>query len=101
MPKDENYDRATEPAKFLVLYRQPTRAGFSTIGTTVTIHCGGLLDRSSWTDRTMPKNLEPLRLSPAGCPRYWAKRQRRASTAFVISTVCTMTSDPRTVSVDR
>ena len=58
-----------EPAKFLVLYRQPTRAGFSTIGTTVTIHCGGLLDRSSWTDRTMPKNLEPLRLSPAGCPR--------------------------------
>ena len=49
-------------------------------------------DRSSWTDRTMPKNLEPFKLSSAGRPRYWALRQRRASTELVVSTVCTITS---------
>jgi hypothetical protein len=40
----------------------------------------------------MPKNLEPFKLNSTGRPRYWAKRQRRASTGLVISTVCTMTS---------
>jgi len=50
------------------------------VGTTVMIHRGGLVDGSSRTDRTVPKNLEPFRLSSAGSPRYWAKRQRRAST---------------------
>ena len=62
------------------LYRQPTRRGFSAVGTIVTIHRGGVQDRSSWTARTMPKNLEPFKLSSAGRPRYWAMRQRRAST---------------------
>ena len=74
------------------LYRQPTRRGFSAVGTIVTIHRGGAQDRSSWTARTVPKNLEPFKLSSAGRPRYWTKRQRRASTGLVISTVCTMTS---------
>jgi hypothetical protein len=40
------------------------------VGTTVMIHRGGLVDGSSNTDRTMPKNLEPFRLSSAGSPRY-------------------------------
>ena len=74
------------------LYRQPTRRGFSAVDTIVTIHRGGAQDRSSWTARTVPKNLEPFKLSSAGRPRYWTKRQRRASTGLVISTVCTMTS---------
>ena len=42
------------------LYRQPTRGGFSTFGAIVTIHRGGLRDRSSWTARTMPKILNRL-----------------------------------------
>jgi len=75
------------------LYRQPTRAA---VGTIVTIHRGGVQDRSSWTARTVPKNLEPFKLSSAGRPRYWALRQRRASTGVVISTVCTMTSSGQT-----
>jgi hypothetical protein len=40
----------------------------------------------------MPKNLDPFKLSSAGRPRYWAHRQRRASTELLVSTVCTMTS---------
>src|SRR6516162_8992426 len=54
------------------LYRQPTRGGFSAVGKIVTIHRGGSQERSSWTARTMPKNLEPFKLSSAGSPRYWA-----------------------------
>src|SRR5207248_11239305 len=54
------------------LYRQPTREGFSTVGTIVTIHRCGLRDRSSWTDRTKPKNLDPFKLSSAARPLYWA-----------------------------
>jgi hypothetical protein len=85
------------------LYRQPTRGGFSTVGTIVTIHRGGMLYRSSWTDRTMPKNLDPFKLSSVARPLYWAWRQRRASTELLVSTVCTMTSSgqARTVSVKR
>ena len=71
---------------------QPTRGGFSTIGTIVTIHRCGMLNRSSWTDRTMPKIFDPFKLSSAVRPQYWARRQRRASTELVVSTVCTMTS---------
>ena len=74
------------------LYRQPTRGGFSTVGTIVTIHRCGLRDRSSWTDRTMPKNLDPFKLSSAARPPYWARRQRVASRKLLVSTVCTMTS---------
>ena len=74
------------------LYRQPTRGGFSTVGTIVIIHRCGLQDRSSWTDLTMPKNLEPFKLSPTGRPLYWARRQRVASRKLLVSTVCTMTS---------
>src|SRR5258708_2430672 len=74
------------------LYRQPTRGGFSTVGTIVTIHRRGLRDRSSWTDRTMPKNFNPFKLSSAVRPLYWARRHRRASTELLVSTVCTMTS---------
>jgi hypothetical protein len=77
------------------LYRQPTRGGFSTVGTIVTIHRCGLWDRSSWTDRTMPKNLDPFKLSSAVRPLYWAQRQRRASTELLVSTLCTMTSSGR------
>ena len=40
----------------------------------------------------MPKNLDPFKLSSAVRPLYWARRQRRASTELVVSTVCTMTS---------
>ena len=74
------------------LYRQPTRGGFSTAGTIVTIHRCGLRDRSSWTDRTMPKNLDPFKLSSAARPLYWARRQRVASRKLLVSIVCTMTS---------
>jgi hypothetical protein len=77
------------------LYRQPTRGGFSTVGTIVTIHRCELRDRSSWTDRTMPKNLDPFKLSSAVRPLYWARRQRWASTELLVSTVCTMTSSGR------
>jgi hypothetical protein len=85
------------------LYRQPTRGGFSTVGTIVTIHRCGLRDRSSWTDRTMPKIFDPFKLSSAARPLYWARRQRWASTELLVSTVCMMTSSgqPRTVSVKR
>ena len=68
------------------------RGGFSTFGTIVTIHRRGMLDRSSWTDRTMPKIFDPFKLSSTIRPLYWAQRQRRASTELVVSTVCTMTS---------
>jgi len=74
------------------LYRQPTRGGFSTVGTIVTIHRCGLRDRSSWTDRTMPKIFDPFKLSSAVRPLYWARRQRWASAELLVSTVCTMTS---------
>jgi len=74
------------------LYRQPTRGGFSTVGTIVIIHRCEPRDRSSWTDRTMPKNIDPFKLSSAGRPRYWARRQRVASRKLLVSTVCTMTS---------
>src|SRR6266404_4635488 len=76
----------------LDLLPQPTRGGFSNIGTIVTIHRGGTRDRSSRTDRTMPKNFDPFKLSSAVRPLYWALRQRRASTELLVSTVCTMTS---------
>jgi hypothetical protein len=72
------------------LNRQPTRGGFSTVGTIVIIHRCGQLD--SRTDRTMPKNLDPFKLSTAARPLYWARRQRVASRKLLISTVCTMTS---------
>jgi hypothetical protein len=61
-----------EGNEFRVVYRQPTRGGFSTVGTIATIHRRGLRDRSSWTDRTMPKNLDPFKLSSAARPLYWA-----------------------------
>jgi hypothetical protein len=54
------------------LLRQPTNGGFSTIGTIVTIHRRGTRDRSSWTDRTVPKNFDPFKLSSAVRPLYWA-----------------------------
>src|SRR4029077_17147569 len=74
------------------LYRQPTRGGFSTVGTIVTIHRCGMLNRSSWTDRTKPKNLDPFKPNSFARPQYWARRQRRASTELVVSTVCILTS---------
>jgi len=85
------------------LYRQPTRGGFSTVGTIVTIHRCGLRDRSSWTDRTMPKNLDPFKLSSATRPLYRARRQRVASRKLLVSTVCKVTSSghPQRVSVKR
>src|SRR5713226_2190918 len=73
------------------MYRQPTRGSFCTVGTIVTIHRCGLRDRSSWTDRTMPKNFDPFKLSSAVRPLYWARRQRWASAELLVSTVCTMT----------
>jgi hypothetical protein len=58
----------------------------------VTIHRIGLEERSSWTDRTTPKNLEPFKLSSAARPLYWARRQRVASRKLLVSIVCKMTS---------
>jgi hypothetical protein len=95
-PSDANH--ADENFEILIctcgreLYRQPTRGGFSTVGTIVTIHRCGLRDRSSRTDRTMPKNLDPFKLSSAARPLYWTRRQSVASRRLVVSTVCTMTS---------
>ena len=40
----------------------------------------------------MPKIFDPFKLSSTARPLYWARRQRRASTELVVSTVCTMTS---------
>lgn len=42
----------------------------------VTIHRGALPDRSSLTDRTRPKTVDPLSFSAVGSPLYWARRQR-------------------------
>jgi hypothetical protein len=97
---EEMFDGQILPGAFLhyrkvrgrELYRQPTRGGFSTVGTIVTIHRLALQDRSSWTERTMPKNPEPFKLTCAACPLYWARRQRAASRKLLVSTVCTRTS---------
>jgi hypothetical protein len=56
---------------------------------TVTIHRGAPPDRSSLTDRTRPKNVDPLKVSAVGYPLYWARRQRCASTESVVSIFCT------------
>ena len=62
------------------------------VGTIVTIHRRGMPDRSSWTDRTVPKNLDPFKVNSTARPIYWARRQRVASRKLLVSTVCTMTS---------
>jgi hypothetical protein len=57
--------------------------------TTVTVHRVGVLDLSSLTARIIPVTGTPFKINLAFWPRYWAKRQRRASNGFVISMVCT------------
>jgi hypothetical protein len=57
-------------------------------GTTETIQRAGLLDLTSMTERTIPVTGNPFNMTVAFWPRYWAKRQRRASIGSVISTAC-------------
>ena len=61
----------------------------SPFGMIVTIHRGALPDRSSLTDRTRPKTVDPLSFSAVVSPLYWARRQRWASLESLVSTVCT------------
>jgi hypothetical protein len=58
------------------------------VGTTETIQRAGLLDLTSMTERTIPVTGNPFNMTVAFWPRYWAKRQRRASIGSVISTGC-------------
>jgi hypothetical protein len=58
------------------------------LGTTETIQRVGLLDLTSITERTIPVTRNPFNITVAFWPRYWAKRQRRASIRSVISKVC-------------
>lgn len=55
---------------------------------TVTDHRVGLLDLSSMIERIIPATGNPFNITTAVSPRYWAKRQRRASRGSVISIVC-------------
>jgi hypothetical protein len=57
-------------------------------GTTETIQRAGFLDLTSMTERTIPVTGNPFNITVAFWPRYWAKRQRRASFGSVISTGC-------------
>jgi hypothetical protein len=57
-------------------------------GTTETIQRAGLLDLTSITERTNPVTGSPFNITVAFWPRYWAKRQRRASFGSVISMGC-------------
>ena len=54
----------------------------------VTVHRIGVLEASSLTARIIPVTGSPFKINLALRPRYWAKRQRRASDGFVISMVC-------------
>jgi hypothetical protein len=58
------------------------------LGTTVTVQCMGLLDLTSITERTISVTGDPFNITVAFWPRYWAKRQRRASIGSVISMAC-------------
>ena len=60
----------------------------SCLGTTMIVHRVVELDLSSLTDRTIPVIGNPFNITVAFSPRYWAKRQRRASSGSVISIVC-------------
>jgi hypothetical protein len=55
---------------------------------TLTVHRVGLLDLTSMIERTIPVTGNPSNITTALSPRYWAKRQRRASRGSVISIVC-------------
>ena len=57
-------------------------------GTTETIQRAGLLALTSMTERTIPVTGNPFNITVAFWPRYWAKRQRRASFGSVISIGC-------------
>ncbi len=58
------------------------------LGTTETIQRAGLLEATSMTERTIPVTGNPFNITVVLWPRYWAKRQRRASFGSVISTGC-------------
>lgn len=58
---------------------------------TLTVHRVGLLDLTSMIERTIPVTGNPSNITTALSPRYWAKRQRRASRGSVISIVCIAT----------
>ena len=70
-------------------YGADERERASSFAMIVTTHRGALPDRSSFTDRTRPKIVDPLTFSAVGNPLYWARRQRRASLESLISNVCT------------
>ena len=63
------------------------------LDTTVTVQRMGSLDLCSLTARTIPVTGNPFNITVAFWPRYWAKRQRRASFGSVISIGCM--NDPR------
>jgi hypothetical protein len=42
------------------------------LGTTVTVHRVGVLDLSSFTERTIPVTGNPFNINVAFSPRYWA-----------------------------
>jgi hypothetical protein len=72
-------------------YRNKARgcyAAMPCLGTTVTVQRMGLLDLISITERTIPVTGIPFNITVAFWPRYWAKRQRRASIGSVISIGC-------------
>jgi len=47
-------------------------AAMPCLGTTVTVHRVGVLDLSSFTERTIPVTGNPLNINVAFSPRYWA-----------------------------
>jgi hypothetical protein len=72
-------------------YRKEAGCGYAAmpcLGTTVTVQRMGLLDLTSITERTIPDTGIPFNTTVAFWPRYWAKRQRRASIGSVISIAC-------------
>src|ERR1700753_2595560 len=53
-----------------------------------TIQRGDVLVESSFTERTRPLTVAPLKFNDTFSPRNWAKRTRRASFGSVISIDC-------------
>ena len=55
----------------------------------------GVLDLSSSTEWTNPVTANPSMFNLAFSPRYWAKRQRRASFGSTISNFCMLATKGR------
>src|SRR5829696_6544192 len=57
--------------------------------TMVISHRTGIQELSSLTDRTVPLTVARPNVRVATCPRYWAKRLRRASVGSLVWICCT------------